>query len=100
MMILSLMEIRLPATSRISVEKVMIPSPPSWKSPMMIICPAGVKKDAVSWTISPVTQTAEVEVKRASMTEMCPVFVLKGSRRSTVPSAIAEIKLSARNWAG
>jgi hypothetical protein len=50
----------------------------------------------VSWTISPVTQTAEVAVKRASGKEILPDLVLKGKRRRTVPSKIATAKLIAK----
>jgi hypothetical protein len=59
-----------------------------------------VKYVAVSWTIRPVTQIAEVEVKRASIRDIWPDFVLKGRRRSTAPAKIAIKKLMARTWAG
>jgi hypothetical protein len=51
----------------------------------------------VSWTISPVTHTPDVAVKRASTKEIWPDFVLKGRRRRRVPAAMAIIKLIARN---
>jgi hypothetical protein len=44
----------------------MIPRPPSWIRIRMIACPAGLKSLGVSLTIRPVTQMAEVDVKRAS----------------------------------
>ena len=50
---------------------------------------------AVSVTISPVTQTAEVEVKRASKKgSPLPSFVENPMERRTVPSAITKTKLS------
>jgi len=52
---------------------------------------------AVSWTIRPVTQTADVAVKRASTREILPDFTLKGRRRRKVPANTATIKLIARN---
>jgi len=55
---------------------------------------------AVSWTIRPVTQVAEVDVKRASTKEICPDLVLKGRRRSSAPVKMAIKKLMARTWAG
>jgi len=55
---------------------------------------------AVSLTIKPVTQTAEVEVKRASTKDMWPDRVLKGRRKSKVPTKMAIKKLMARSWAG
>jgi hypothetical protein len=99
-MILSLIEILFPATKRIRVEKVMTPSPPSWMRVRITTCPKGVKYVAVSWTIRPVTQMADVAVNRASKKDICPVFVLKGRRRRIVPVTIAPIKLIARTWAG
>ncbi len=99
-MILSFMEILFPATKRIRVEKVMIPSPPNWNRTRITAWPNGVKYVAVSWTIRPVTQTPDVAVKRASTREIWPDFVLKGRRRRKVPPNMATIKLIARNWAG
>jgi len=91
------MEILLPAARRIKVEKVIIPSPPSWIRIKIIICPTGVKKVAVSWTTSPVTQTPEVAVKRASTKDIWPFLVAKGRRRRAVPAKMVRIKLMAKN---
>lgn len=63
----------------------------------MMICPAGVKYVAVSCTISPVTQTPEVAVNRASTREIRPDVVVKGRRSSTVPTRMAAMKLMAKN---
>ena len=50
-----------------NVDNVIMPRPPNWISTKMIICPKKVKCVPVSTTINPVTQTAEVEVNKASM---------------------------------
>ena len=55
---------------------------------------------AVSTTTRPVTQTAEVDVNRASMKEMRPPRALAGSQRSTPPTRTARKKLRARTRAG
>lgn len=78
----------------------MIPRPPNWNRLRIIACPTGVKYVAVSWTISPVTHTAEVDVKRASINEIWPDSVLKGRRRRRVPRQMAAMKLTARSWPG
>jgi hypothetical protein len=44
-----------------------------------------------------VTQTAEVEVKRASTKEICPEVVLTGRSKRRVPTRMARIKLTARS---
>jgi len=51
----------------IKVDKDIIPIPPSWIKSIIKILPKGEKYEPVSRTVSPVTQKAEVEVKRASM---------------------------------
>jgi hypothetical protein len=89
-----------PAASRTIVENVMIPSPPSWIRTKMTICPKSVKRVAVSATTSPVTQMAEVDVKRASIKERRPETLQKGSIRSKVPTRMAPAKLMARICAG
>lgn len=63
---------RRPTRSLISREKdvvaVITPSPPSWIRSRRTIWEASVKSLPVSTTVKPVTQTAEVAVKRASTT--------------------------------
>ncbi len=49
-----------------NVVSVMIPRPPAWISTRRIACPNGVNAVRVSTTVSPVTQEALAEVKRAS----------------------------------
>lgn len=83
------------------VEKAMIPNPPSWNKIRITTCPKGVKQAAVSWTIKPVTQTADVLVKRASTNDMfSPEWVLNGRSNKAVPIKMAAIKLRASSWAG
>jgi hypothetical protein len=62
--------------------------------------PTIVKYVAVSTTMSPVTQMAEVEVKRASTKEIRPETVQTGSMRSRAPKKMAAAKLIANTWAG
>ncbi len=76
----------------IPIENVMIPKPPSWISISIMHCPAKVKSFAVSRTISPVTHTAEVDVKSASINDI-PFTVDQGSISSPVPEMIRIIKL-------
>lgn len=56
-------------------------------------CPVKVKSFAVSRTMSPVTQTADVDVKRASINEM-PCTVAVGSLSSKEPARIRIRKLA------
>ena len=93
-------ETRPAATSRMSEENVMMPSPPSWMSPRMTAWPNPLNAVAVSTTTSPVTQTAEVAVNSASMKEMRPPRALGGSQSKTAPPRMAKAKLRARTRAG
>ncbi len=97
---LSLSETRPPATRRMSEENVMMPSPPSWMSARMTVCPKPLKAVAVSTTTRPVTQTAEVAVNRASTKPMRPPRALGGSQSRTPPMKMAGRKLRARTRAG
>ncbi len=58
----------------------------------MTTCPNVVKKLPVSTTAKPVTQTALVEVNRASIGLMCECVAL-GSTSNRVPMAIKDRKL-------
>ena len=51
----------------------------------MTSCPNGLKAFPVSTTTRPVTQVADVEVKRASTNPRPDMFVAEGSIRRTVP---------------
>src|SRR3990172_4994328 len=67
----------------------------------MITCPKREKSKGVSFTISPVTHTAEVEVKRASIQRRdFPGGTAKGRERSTVPARITIRNPKIRIWAG
>ena len=77
----------LPNAKKIKVAIVMYPIPPIWIQMSIIALPMGVKKWAVSLTISPVTHMAEVTVKSASIMDRCPLWVT-GMRSSSVPRRI------------
>ncbi len=55
-----------PAASTNPAPTAVTPRPPVWMSYPMMNCPSGVNVSAESFTISPVTQTALVEVYSAS----------------------------------
>jgi hypothetical protein len=60
--------------------RVMYPRPPAWISSMITTWPKKEKWTGVSSTIKPVTHTAEVDVKRASMNRVpCPETVESGN---------------------
>ena len=79
-----------------SMEKtVMTPNPPSWMSARITTLPNRLQCTAVSTTTSPVTQTEVVAVNSAvSGPVCCPLAVEIGSHSSSVPTRIAERKLS------
>jgi hypothetical protein len=77
----------------IAREKVMIPSPPNCMRRAMIIFPKRVKSRAVSFTVSPVTQTADVDVKSASTNPM-PDTVAAGLMSRNDPIKISAMKLA------
>jgi hypothetical protein len=54
----------------------------------------------MSTTTSPVTQTAEVEVKRASMKRRGPFVAAKGNQRRKPPARITPAKLRTKILAG
>jgi hypothetical protein len=56
-------------------------------------CPTVERSFPVSTTTSPVTQTAEVEVKRASTKRRCSFVAEKGNLRRMVPARITAAKL-------
>jgi len=73
------------------VDIVIIPNPPHCKRIRITNCPKVEKSFPVSSTINPVTQVAEVEVKRALMKPILfSVLEATGRLRSIVPTAIAE----------
>ena len=55
-------------------------------------CPKEEKSKGVSLTIKPVTHTADVAVKRASINRSSPLCA-KGRDRRTAPKSISPIKL-------
>ena len=58
----------------------------------MMAFPKNVKSVAVSSVVNPVTQTAEVEVKKASVIEM-PFVLAEGSKSKHPPIIMIKIKL-------
>jgi len=75
------------------VEKVIIPKPPIWIKNIVITWPTGERSFPISTTTSPVTQTAEVEVKRASTNRRGRWVPEKGDQRRKVPIRIMAEKL-------
>ncbi len=65
----------------------------------MTVCPKKVKSVAVSTTIRPVTHTALVAVKKASVKLMEP-GVAAGSSSSSAPTTMMPAKLPTKRLAG
>lgn len=92
-------EMRLPESSANEAATVMTPSPPIWKSAKMTPWPNAEKYTAVSWTTSPVTHTADVEVKRASMNGVTePSRDDTGSISSAAPVSMTSAKPRMMIW--
>jgi len=88
---LCLKEIFFPTKKANIVDIVIIPNPPHCKRIRITNCPKVEKSFPVSSTINPVTQVAEVAVKRALMKPILfPMLEAAGRLRSIVPTAIAE----------
>ena len=75
---------------RKKVARVIYPIPPICRSSKIMPLPTGVKNPWVSFTIRPVTHTAEVEVKNASVNERLPLLV-QGKSKSNAPTIITPI---------
>lgn len=72
---------------------VTTPIPPIWISSRITTCPKQLQYVAVSWTISPVTQVADVAVNNASRNAALPGSLdAKGSIKSSVPTNITAKK--------
>lgn len=94
-------ERRRASTRPTSAAKSMMPKPPSWISARITTLPKGLQKTAVSTTTSPVTQTAEVAVNRASIGGVqVPSLDEIGSMSSSVPAMITAPNPAAMTWAG
>ena len=78
----------MPASKIIVVDAVMMPRPPSCMSVTRIHSPVCVNVEAISTTESPVTQTADMAVKNASIKSMGRV-VDCGRLKSAVPMAMS-----------
>jgi hypothetical protein len=79
---------------------VITPMPPTWIKQRMIPCPKAVKYVPVSTTINPVTHTAEVAVKRASIHLIEPPLVENGRLNKLLPTRMASKKLAITRVAG
>ena len=80
---------------------VMIPSPPTWMSMMMTICPKLVNVLGTSIVVSPVTQTALVAVNSESIQERCtPGWMQRGISNKPEPARMMNMKLTAIARAG
>jgi hypothetical protein len=97
---LPLKEIPLPIKTKKTVEKVMIPNPPVWIRNIVITCPTRERSFPVSMTTRPVTQTAEVEVKRASTNRRFPMVAEKGNHRRIPPVRMTATKLRTKILVG
>ena len=85
----------------VKYDRIMMPRPPIWMSIMMTNHPQPVKWTAVSTTMRPVTQTAEVAVKSASMNgRPLPSTVVNLIIRIRHPVRITTMKLRRIVWAG
>ncbi len=94
-----LKEIPRPMIPKRKAENVMMPSPPNWKRQMRITCPAVVRSVPTSTVASPVTQTAEADMNRAS-TKRNPFVEAKGSHSRTAPARTRPAKLRMKILAG
>jgi hypothetical protein len=82
-----------PNIENIPMVNVIKPSPPNCIRRRIIACPANVKSFPVSSTMRPVTQTADVDVKRESINDI-PFTVAQGSCSSNEPARIRKRKLA------
>ena len=88
-MLLCLTPIRLPVIRKTADTTRTTPMPPVWIRSRMTACPKGDQAVQVSRTTSPVTQTAEVAVNRASVGGHATRSADEnGSISSSVPSAM------------
>jgi hypothetical protein len=67
---------------------------------MVITCPNVLKSLPISMTTKPVTQTAEVEEKSASMKRRFPLDAEKGNQRRIPPARITAAKLRTKILVG
>ena len=85
----------------ITEANVMMPKPPTWIRARMMTWPNGVQYVAVSTTVSPVTQTADVAVKAAIRNGVPPgPGVEIGIMSSTVPTRMAPANPATTTCAG
>ena len=92
---------RRPKKTRAAVEKVMIPRPPTWIRTKRTAWPKKPKSWGVSRVLSPVTQIALKELKKAS--RGATAWVLAAGSERTTPPAIpparkVETSIRAGSW--
>jgi hypothetical protein len=84
------------------VDIVMMPSPPVWIRIRMTSCPNELKTFPVSTITRPVTQVADVDVKRASTNPRLELLVAERSIRRAVPMEMRMvnpiIEIRAGDW--
>jgi hypothetical protein len=84
------------------VDIVMMPRPPVWIKIRMTSCPNELKTFPVSTTTRPVTQVADVDVKRASTNPRLCGLVAEGNMSRVVPIEIRManpmIEIRAGDW--
>jgi hypothetical protein len=91
--LLCIRPIFFPETMATAMVMVTTPIPPIWISSRITTCPKQLQYVAVSWTISPVTQVADVAVNNASRNGALPGSLdAKGSIKSSVPTNITAKK--------
>src|SRR5687768_12149400 len=89
----SLRLILRPTSQKRNVAAAPNPIPPSWSSTYITPMPKGDQYDPVSTTASPVTDTAEVEVKRALLKEAgAPGTREIGSDSKSAPTRVSTAK--------
>ena len=79
----------MPASKISVVDAVMMPSPPSCMRTTMNQWPISVNVEEISTTESPVTQTADMEVKNASI-RLTGRVLAWGKLKSAVPIAMSK----------
>ena len=93
----SRVEVRRPASEKMTIAPTMKPRAPAWMSARITIWPNSDQWSWVETTVSPVTQTAEVAVNRAaSRSGWLPSASENGSISRIVPNRIRPAKAAMR----
>ena len=82
------------ASSASMLAKVRKFNPPNWMRTIKTNCPLKLRMDVISMTFSPVTDTAETDVNKASIKGILPsVFDISGMARRPAPTTAKLTKL-------